>query len=556
MNFSQVEKEQDVVEAHDAPPTTDVGEGSLSDKYKVDTVHTDEAMKVLAAYSGNQHWTAQEEKKVRTKIDRRLLPILVVTYALQYYDKTMISQAALFGLRKDLELTGNRYSMASAIFFLGFICGAYPASQLAQRYPIERVASSLVLLWGICFLLTAACFSWQSLYVQRFFLGFLEAGVSPIFMLMVGQFYKKDEQALRMGIWYAASGMITLVSPVLNYGLGHIEGSLSPWRYMYIVGGVVTTMWSAVVYFCMPPDPIRARGFHEREKYIAVARLRINNSGVRNTHFKKQHVLELCRDEKFWLIFAQAFLSMIASGPVNTFMPIIISGFGFNTLNSLLLTIPAGAVGGAIILFTTYTSYKFRNTRTIAILCCELLVIMASLLLWKLPRDAEGGLLFAVYLMTGYSGGWGVIMGLSIANSAGYTKRVVSSSAIHVGYCLGQFTAPLLFKPEDAPEYLPGFIAVLVTAAASASLNILYRFICIWQNKRRDQSGILEGYDHAYEDDVTDKKVSANQLRFHPPRDLQTTCKPTDFGATCRIRSLDTFTSHRGSTWKLRQVNM
>jgi hypothetical protein len=31
------------------------------------------------------------------------------------------------------------------------------------------------------------------------FLGFLEAGVSPIFMLVVGQFYKKDEQAFMMG---------------------------------------------------------------------------------------------------------------------------------------------------------------------------------------------------------------------------------------------------------------------------------------------------------------------------------------------------------------------
>lgn len=89
--------------------------------------------------------------------------------------------------------------MCSAIFFLGFIGGAYPASQLAQRYPIERVAGILVLVWGICFILTAACQSWQGLYAQRFFLGFLEAGVSPIFMLVVGQFYKKDEQAFMMG---------------------------------------------------------------------------------------------------------------------------------------------------------------------------------------------------------------------------------------------------------------------------------------------------------------------------------------------------------------------
>ena len=62
-------------------------------KPEVDTVHTDEAMKVLAAYSGDQEWTEEEEKKLRRKIDWRLMPVLCMTYTLQYYDKAMISQA-------------------------------------------------------------------------------------------------------------------------------------------------------------------------------------------------------------------------------------------------------------------------------------------------------------------------------------------------------------------------------------------------------------------------------------------------------------------------------
>jgi MFS family permease len=102
-------------------------------------------------------------------------------------------------MREDIDLSGNRYSMAAAIFFLGFIAGVYPASRLAQKYPVENVAGGLVLLWGVCFILTAACTTYQGLYTQRFFLGALEAGVSPIFMLIVGQFYRKDEQALMMG---------------------------------------------------------------------------------------------------------------------------------------------------------------------------------------------------------------------------------------------------------------------------------------------------------------------------------------------------------------------
>lgn len=48
----------------------------------VDTIHNDEAMKVLANYAGDPEWTEQEEKKLVRKIDRRLLSILCLTYGL------------------------------------------------------------------------------------------------------------------------------------------------------------------------------------------------------------------------------------------------------------------------------------------------------------------------------------------------------------------------------------------------------------------------------------------------------------------------------------------
>ena len=59
----------------------------------VDTLHNDEAVKVLANYQGELEWTEPEEKKLIKKIDRRLLSIVVTTYGLQYYDKAMLSQA-------------------------------------------------------------------------------------------------------------------------------------------------------------------------------------------------------------------------------------------------------------------------------------------------------------------------------------------------------------------------------------------------------------------------------------------------------------------------------
>lgn len=81
---------------------------------------------------------------------------------------------AVFGMQEDLDLTvGNRYSWASAIFYLGYLAGTYPLTGLAQRFNTTRVVSVLIVLWGICLTLTVACRGYRSLYAERFFLGVL-----------------------------------------------------------------------------------------------------------------------------------------------------------------------------------------------------------------------------------------------------------------------------------------------------------------------------------------------------------------------------------------------
>ncbi|CAI7661842.1 unnamed protein product [Penicillium manginii] len=493
---------EDFIEEETKSSSSDLPE--IGKSATLDTVHNDEAIKVLANYTGDEVWTDEEEKKVLRRIDWKLMPILCVTYGLQYYDKAMFSQAALFGLREDLHLEiGNRYSFSAAILYLGFMVGAYPAMTLAQRFPIERVASCIITLWGICLILTPVCFNYQTLYVQRFFLGMLEAGVSPMFMLIVLQYH----HLTRHRIWYSCTGYVSVFSPLINYGLGHITGSLSPWKYMYLVAGAVTIIWGIILVFLLPSDPIRARGFNERQRYIAVARLRVNNSGVRNTHYKKGQVLELLTDLKFWLVFFIAFLGMIANGPISTFTPIIINSFGFNTLNSLLLVIPAGFIGGTYQLLGPYLAYKYSNSgvRAWIVFVAQMITTLAAILLVALPLDATGGLLFACYILPAIGGGYAVLMGLQIANIAGYTKRSIASSGLYIGYCLGNFTGPLVYQTKDAPRYVPGFITVVVTSFAAGILVLVYRFVCVWENRKRDQSGTAEGYENAYQDDLTDK---------------------------------------------------
>jgi hypothetical protein len=58
-----------------------------------DLVHGDEAAKVLGTYDGEEDWTPDEEKMLVRKVDRKLLVMMCVAYALQNYDKALLGQA-------------------------------------------------------------------------------------------------------------------------------------------------------------------------------------------------------------------------------------------------------------------------------------------------------------------------------------------------------------------------------------------------------------------------------------------------------------------------------
>lgn len=237
----------------------------------------------------------------------------------------------------------------------------------------------------------------------------------------------------------------------------------------------ITILWSIAIYFFLVPDPVRVKSFSYRAKYILVARLRTNNSGVRNTKWKKDQVMELLTDLKFWLAFWMGCLAMVmccplkfllsspfpfffllsiyfpamacfsfsnpssstkvCNGALSTFMPLVIAGFGFSSLNALLLTMPAGAYCGTVVLLAAYLAMKFEHIRTWIIALAQALSTGAAVLLWQLPTSERGWLLFAMYLLPSAAAGYCVLMGLQIANTAGYTKRALASSGIFVGYC-------------------------------------------------------------------------------------------------------------------------
>jgi hypothetical protein len=68
--------------------------------------------------------------------------------------------------------------------------------------------------------------------------------------------------------------------PMLSYAMGIIPGPLAPWRNLYIFSGMLTITWGIIVFFIMPDSPLDAKFFNDRERYIAIERVRKNNAGI------------------------------------------------------------------------------------------------------------------------------------------------------------------------------------------------------------------------------------------------------------------------------------
>ena len=356
---------------------------------------------------------------------------------LQSYDKNILSSASQFNLNADLGLTvvigyeadgtpitnNQRYSVVSMIFYVGYVIGTYPMSYLAQRFSVSKVISGATFLWGIVVMTTAACTDYAGIAINRLVLGILESAVAPTFTVLVTFWWTREEQGLRTGLWYCCVGVATAISPLINYGLGQIKGPLAPWKPMFLVLGSITTVWSVILFFCLPDSPMETKGLTESERQLAIQRLNRNKAGTINHTFNRHQFFEAFRDYKMYSCTLLILLTGVPSGAIGTFGTIVINGFGFDHFVSLALTCPIGGLTALSILLVSYVSRKFPNTRHLCIATCSIISIAGTLICWVGPRNNKGLLFAGIFLIVVQVASGGLAISLAASNIAGHTSK-------------------------------------------------------------------------------------------------------------------------------------
>ncbi|KAH7219488.1 major facilitator superfamily domain-containing protein [Fusarium oxysporum] len=430
----------------DLKHTQSIKEGTIND------ASTAEAL-TLCRDADDIETSPELDKALRWKLDLRLMPLLCFTYALQSIDKNTISYAAVFGLREDLNLKGDEFSWTGGIFYLGYLIWEFPTSMFLQRFPINYFMSGTVIAWGAVLMAHGAVNSFTTLIVVRVLLGALEAAINPGTMLLFSMYYMRKEQPLRMGIWIGSAGMGYIIAGIASFGIGHVKSALPSWRVLFIIWGSITVAWGVILLFLLPGAPMRAKFLTPDEKARVVARVRGNGTGIENKHFKMAQFWEAMLDMKTWLLFLFALTSNSPNGGLSAFQGLIIKGAGFSTLDTTLYQMPSGAVQLVACVLACWGASAIRNSR-ILIMLLGLVPFLAGVLgLHFLPHSDAYARLACLWMSFSYTSTWTLSMSVSMANTAGHTKKITTNALLLIGYCLGNFVGPFFFKSNQAPQY-------------------------------------------------------------------------------------------------------
>ncbi|KAA8647848.1 uncharacterized protein ATNIH1004_006550 [Aspergillus tanneri] len=458
------------------PPRADVEDTRPS-------VGLDEAAKIFNGETGEieVEFSEKEASQVRWKIDLIIVPMMTISYILSFVDKGILSTAAVYGMRADLNLKGQQYSWTSSIFYFGYLLWQYPNSIFMQKLPIGRWIGSMIFMWGLCVSTTAASTNFATLAVNRFFLGLFEASNNPAFTLLVSQYFTKKEHALRSCIWWAGGPIGAFIGDGISNGIGHVHGKLAQWQYLYLIFGPITMIWGIVIFFAMPSSPMTAWFLTPHERKIAVVRVLENHAGLQSREYKLYQVKEALRDPQAWMLFSIVFLQCIPGGGLNAFNKIIITGLGFSSVESTVVAMPEHAIQLVSVLLSYYmlVGWKGKMHRDDSE--------------QSLPTDRKMSRLGAVYSLLTCTVSYIMCMSLISSNIAGFTKKMTVSVMVFVGYCIGQIITPQFFIAQESPTYPTGFRAYFVTASMMIAIEAGLMLYLLNENKRREKRALEAG---------------------------------------------------------------
>ncbi|KAK7539202.1 pantothenate transporter liz1 [Phyllosticta citricarpa] len=437
------------------------------------------------------------EKKLVRRIDRRLMPMLILMYILNYIDRNNIAAARLAGLEEDLGLHGHQYLTAVSILFVGYLLMQVPSNLMLNK--IGRPSLYLpvfMVLWGIISTATAACQDFSGLVACRFFLGFVEAAYFPGCLFFLSSWYTRKELGMRTAFLYSGALISGAFSGLISAGVkGGMDGlhGLRAWRWLFIIEGAITVGVGAIAVFIIPDFPRTTKWLSDEERELAVWRLQEDVGMDDWTGSEDQsffHGFKLAATDVKTYIMMALITGHTSAGTVTTFFPSVVETLGYDTVNTYLLTAPPYCLA----VITTYLNawHADRTGERYYHVTLPFVLGIVSFIIAACTTSMAPRYFAMIVMLPGIYTGYPVALGwISNIIPRPPAKRAAAIAMINAVSNSSQIFMPYVYI--DAPRYIPAFATCSCCLLVSITSSTILRFILVRLNKKLDRGEHVEG---------------------------------------------------------------
>ncbi|ORY67503.1 high-affinity nicotinic acid transporter [Pseudomassariella vexata] len=185
---------------------------------------------------------------------------------------------------------------------------------------------------------------------RKFFIliGFImfEAGMFPGVMAQLSSWYRTDEMGKPIAWFFTIQMFANIIGSLLCYGISYMDGvcELSAWRWVYLIEGVATIFFAAIVFAVLPDYPKSQRSnkwLTPREQEFIEAQLPENAPLTNDPNFSKKEIVSTLTSPLIWSFVLSQTLVNFGGYSLTWYLPTIVTNLGFTALpKNQLLNIP------------------------------------------------------------------------------------------------------------------------------------------------------------------------------------------------------------------------
>jgi ACS family tartrate transporter-like MFS transporter len=194
-------------------------------------------------------------ERTRKRIAWRLLPFLFLLYIIAFLDRMNVGAAAL-QMPGDLRFNDKVVGLGAGMFFIGYVVLEIPGALIAERWSARRWIARIMISWGMITVLMAFIHTAREFYLVRFLVGAAEAGFFPAVIVYVSHWFRYQDRAKAIAVFYAANPLSYVIgSPLAGLLLGISWLGLKGWRWLFILEGIPAVLFGVITLFYLTDWP-------------------------------------------------------------------------------------------------------------------------------------------------------------------------------------------------------------------------------------------------------------------------------------------------------------